>query len=59
MPNRLQKYEPLDTRDFVDFSGYNEISISNIKQACERFYEMPAGSCDILLGDRGSFVLLR
>ena len=37
----------------MDFSGYNEISISNIKQACERFYEMPAGSCDILLGDRG------
>jgi len=22
VPNRLKMYEPLDTRDFVDFSGY-------------------------------------
>ena len=22
MPNRIKMYEPLDTRDFVDFSGY-------------------------------------
>ena len=51
--NRLKKYEPLDTRDFVDFSAYNELSIENIKEACEKYYEMPTGSCDILLGDRG------
>ena len=51
--NRLKKFEPLDTRDFVDFSDFDEISIDNIKLACEKFYEMPKGSCDVLLGDRG------
>eukprot|EP00112_Aurelia_sp_Birch-Aquarium-sp1_P023909 Seg732.11 transcript_id=Seg732.11/GoldUCD/mRNA.D3Y31 product="hypothetical protein" protein_id=Seg732.11/GoldUCD/D3Y31 len=51
--NRLKKFEPLDTRDFIDFSDYEEISIDNIKLACEQFYEIPKGSCDVLLGDRG------
>ena len=53
VPNKLKKYEPLDTRDFVDFSGYGEISISNIKEACEKFYDQAPGTCDVLLGDRG------
>ena len=53
VPNRLKKYEPLDTRDFVDFSGYDEISISNIKEACEKFYDQAPGTCDVFLGDRG------
>ena len=53
VPNRLKKYEPLDTRNFVDFSGYDEISISNIKEACEKFYDQAPGTCDVLLGDRG------
>ena len=51
--NRLKKFEPLDTRDFVDFSDFDEISIDNIKLACEKYYEMPKGSCDVLLSDRG------
>ena len=51
--NRVKKFEPLDTRDFVDFSDFDEISIENIKSACETFYEMPKGSCDVLLSDRG------
>ncbi|CAB4028783.1 transient receptor potential cation channel subfamily M member 6-like, partial [Paramuricea clavata] len=50
---RLKKYEPLDTRDFVPFSDYEELSIENIKDACEQFYSAPAGSCDILASDRG------
>ena len=53
MPNKLKKYEPLDTRDFVDFSGYGEISISNIKEACEKLYDQAPGTWDVLLGDRG------
>ena len=51
---RAKKYEPLDTRDFVDFSDFNEITIENIKEACENHYGAPSGSCDILLRDRGS-----
>ena len=53
VPNRSKKYDPLDTRDFVDFSAYTELSLENIKDACERYYEMPQGSCDVLLIDRG------
>ena len=50
---RLKKYEPLDTRDFVPFGDYDELSIENIKDACEQFYKAPQGSCDILASDRG------
>ena len=32
---RLKKYEPLDTRNFVPFGDYDELSIDNIKDACE------------------------
>lgn len=46
---RAKKYEPLDTRDFSDFT---EITIENIKEACENHYGAPSRSCDILLGDR-------
>ena len=52
-PNRSKKYEPLDTRDFVDFTDYDELNIDNIRDACEKFYDIPQGSCDILLSDRG------
>ena len=34
---RQKKYEPLDTRDFVDFSDYDEITIENLREACEKF----------------------
>ena len=50
---RLKKYEPLDTRDFVPFEDDEELNLENIKEACERFYNAPAGSCDVLASDRG------
>ena len=50
---RLKKCEPLDTRDFVPFEDYEELNLENIKESCERFYNAPAGSCDILASDRG------
>ena len=50
---RLKKYEPLDTRDFVPFKDYEELNLENIKEACERFYNAAAGSCDLLASDRG------
>ena len=43
---RLKKYEPLDTRDFVPFD-YEELSIENVKKACERFYKAPRGMLHI------------
>ena len=50
---RLKKYEPLDTRDFIPFDDYEELTIDNVKEACEKFYRSPEGSCDILASDRG------
>ena len=45
---RLKKYEPLDTRDFVPFEDDEELNLENFQEACERFYNAPAGSCDLL-----------
>ena len=50
---RLKKYEPLAPRDLVPFEDYEELSIDNIKDACERFYVAPPNTCDILASDRG------
>ena len=50
---RLKKYEPLDTRDFLPFEDDKELNLENMKEACERFYNAPAGSCDLLASDRG------
>ena len=49
---RLKTFEPLDTRDFVPFGDYDDLTIENIKEACEKFYQAPEGSCDILASDR-------
>ena len=50
---RLKKCEPLDTREFVPFGEYDDLTIENIKEACEKYYQAPEGSCDILALDRG------
>lgn len=50
---RLKKFEPLDTRDFVPFGNYDDLTIANIKEACEKYYQAPEGSCDILASDSG------
>ena len=50
---RLKKFEPLDTRDFFPFGDYDDLTIANIKEACEKCYQAPEGSCDILASDRG------
>lgn len=51
---RLKKYDPLDTRDFVPFSGFTELFISNIRKVCECFYNMPDNICDVLASNLGS-----
>ena len=50
---RLIKYELLDTRDFAPFEDYEELNLESIKEACERFYNAPDGSCDIVASERG------
>ena len=50
---KLNKYKTSDSRDFVSFNAFTELSIENIKKACECFYSMPKNSCDVLASDRG------
>ena len=54
---KLKKYEPLDARDFVDFSNYDSLTLNNVKEACENFYAAPSGSCNVLYSDRGPVVV--
>ena len=49
---QLKEDEPLDTRDFVPFEDDKELNFENIKEACERFYNAPAGSCDLFASER-------
>ena len=50
--NRLKKYEPLQTKEFVEFTDYDDtVTFENVKHACEKHYNVPVGSCDVLLGD--------
>ena len=50
---RSNTYEPLETREFVDFSNFEEHTIDNIKLACVSHYNAPHGSCDMPLSDHG------
>ena len=51
---RIKKYEPLDNRDFVPFTDFYEVSLENVKIACERHYRLCRNSCDVLVSDRGA-----
>ncbi len=50
---RLKEYKSLDTREFVDFTNYDEVTIDKIKPVCESHYNPPAVSGDVLLSDIG------
>ena len=45
---KQQKYEPAQPRQFIDFAQYSKLTLNNVKEACEKFYEEVKGSCDIL-----------
>ena len=45
---KSNKYELERTRDFVNFSDYSSLSLKDIKDACEKFYEEAQGSCDAI-----------
>lgn len=50
---RFKKFEPLDTWDFLPFGDYDDLTIENIKEACEKYYKATEDSYDILASDRG------
>ena len=36
-------------RDFVPFTDFHELTLENMKIACERHYRLPRISCDVLV----------
>ena len=45
---KLKKFDPAQPRDFIDFTEYSKLTLKNVKDACEKFYNEDKGSCDIL-----------
>ena len=43
---KQQKYEPAQPRQFIDFAQYSKLTLNNVKEACEKFYEEVKGSCE-------------
>ena len=52
-PNEKKRYEGMGIREFVDFSEYTRLTIENVRNACEKHFNTPPGSCDMLLSDKG------
>eukprot|EP00111_Clytia_hemisphaerica_P013962 TCONS_00041108-protein len=53
---RNKKYEVQDVKRFVPFNEFYELTLENIKAACEAYYQMPAGTCDVLVTNSGPSV---
>ena len=52
---KAQKFSRIGPREFVSFE-YNEVTIENLKRACEQHFEAKIGRglvCDILAGKQG------
>ena len=51
-PDNKQTYRPLQPREFVSFS-YNDLNLVNIKKACADHFNVPVGSVDVLVSNKG------
>ena len=49
--DKLQKFHPLRTREFVPFN-FEELREPNIKRACKKHFKKAEGSCDVIAEDR-------
>ena len=52
---KAQKFSRIGPREFVSFA-YNEVTIVNLKRACEKHFEAQLGQgliCDVLVGEQG------
>lgn len=50
---RTVKYLVKAPRVFVDFKDYENVTIENVKKACEVSMKKPKGSCHILHSEKG------
>jgi len=40
-------YAPMEIRVFVPFDKYNELSLKNVKCACEEYFQQPKNVCTL------------
>ena len=51
-PDSKQTYRPVQPREFVDFQ-FEDLSLNNLKKACAAHFNLPVGTCDILVSNKG------
>ena len=47
-----QTYRPVQPREFVEFP-FVDLSLNNLKKACATHFNLPVGTCDILVSNKG------
>ena len=47
-----QTYRPIQPREFVEFA-YEDLTLTNLKDACATHFNFPAASCDVLVSNKG------
>ena len=47
-----QTYRPVQPREFVEFPVV-DLSLNNLKKACATHFNLPVGTCDILVSNKG------
>ena len=47
------RYQPCGDRVYVPFTDFDGVTIDNVSQACESYFNAPAGSCRILASNTG------
>ena len=51
-PDNKQTYRPVQPREFVCFD-FNDLTLVNLKKACADHFNVPTGSVDVLVSNKG------
>ena len=51
-PDNKQTYKPIQPREFVCFE-YQELTLLNLKKACDAHFNHPFNTCDVLVSNKG------
>jgi hypothetical protein len=51
-PDNKQTFKPVSPREFVPFD-HDEVNLTNLKRACAKHFNLPPGSCDVLVSNKG------
>lgn len=52
----MQKFSRIGAREFVPFAEYEDLTLANIKLACEKYFSNTVGKsvvCDVLASEQG------